>query len=470
MIEFVNVSKAYGDNVGLSDVNIKIEEGEFVFLVGPSGAGKSTFIKLLLKEIEPDDGQIYFRGKDLTKMPARLIPSLRRNLGVVFQDFRLLPKKTVYENVAFAMEAVHQRRRLIKRQVPHILRLVGISEQAARYPHELSGGEAQRVAIARAIVNNPKVLIADEPTGNLDPEKSWEIMNLLEQINLRGTTVVMVTHEKDIVDRMGKRVIQIDDGEVVRDDQEGFYIKPQYIDDSDWMDDEASADIFSYDIDNSSYDMDDMDDTNSVSEDVHSYAGDTPDDLLSDDLLSDDLLQENYIAEAEDSGDADMLLDDENYPAWYEAESNSDTDYRAESEKLEDAYAAAFDDAKAEYESASDIIFEKTSTMTSEFDDNMNSTDASNIADTVDTADTADVSDAADTVDTAGTADASDAADTVNTAGTTDVSDTADNASAAVSEKYITTDIGLGDGTANIDSSKNQVKKRKFTKKKGDRK
>lgn len=225
MIEFRNVTKSYGDNIGLSDINITIDDGEFVFLVGPSGAGKSTFIKLILKEIDPDQGHIFFDGRDITRLSKRLIPALRRDLGIVFQDFRLLPKKTVYENVAFAMEAVHQRKRLIYKQVPHILKLVGISEQAERYPHELSGGEAQRVAIARAIVNNPKVLIADEPTGNLDPEKSWEIMNLLEQINLRGTTVVMVTHAKDIVDRMGKRVIQINEGSIVRDDAAGFYIQ-----------------------------------------------------------------------------------------------------------------------------------------------------------------------------------------------------------------------------------------------------
>lgn len=225
MIQLKKVTKQYGDNFGLSDVNIKINDGEFVFLVGPSGAGKSTFIKLILKEIEPDEGSIYFDDMEVTSMSNRLVPMYRRNIGIVFQDFRLLQKKTVYENVAFAMEAVHQKRKLIKKQVPHILKLVGISEKADRYPHELSGGEQQRVAIARAIVNNPKVLIADEPTGNLDPEKSWEIMNLLNQINMRGTTIVMVTHEKDIVDRMGKRVIQIEAGKVVRDDQSGSYIE-----------------------------------------------------------------------------------------------------------------------------------------------------------------------------------------------------------------------------------------------------
>ena len=227
MILLENVSKQYGDNIGLYDASIRIDDGEFVFLVGPSGSGKSTFIKLILKEIEPDEGNIFMNGYDVRALSNRMVPEYRRNIGIVFQDFRLLPRKTVYENVAFAMEAVHQKRRLIKKQVPHILNLVGISEKADRYPTELSGGEAQRVAIARAVVNNPKVLIADEPTGNLDPEKSWELMNLLNQINLRGTTVVMVTHAREIVDRMNKRVIQIENGRIVRDDEAGNYIDNQ---------------------------------------------------------------------------------------------------------------------------------------------------------------------------------------------------------------------------------------------------
>lgn len=222
-----NVSKKYGDNIGLYDASIRINDGEFVFLVGPSGSGKSTFIKLILKEIEPDEGNIFMNGYDVGALSNRTVPKYRRDIGIVFQDFRLLPKKTVYENVAFAMEAVHQKRKLIKKQVPHILNLVGISEKADKYPNELSGGEAQRVAIARAMVNNPKVLIADEPTGNLDPEKSWEIMNLLNQINLRGTTIVMVTHAREIVDRMNKRVIQIENGRIVRDDESGNYIDDQ---------------------------------------------------------------------------------------------------------------------------------------------------------------------------------------------------------------------------------------------------
>ena len=224
MIQFSNVTKIFpeGGN-GLSEIDININDGEFLFLVGPSGAGKTTFIRLLLRELEPDSGTIVFKGEEVTRLPKRKIPYYRRKIGVVFQDFRLLDKMTVYENVAFAMEAVHQKKKLIRRQVPHILDLVGISEKANRYPDELSGGEAQRVAIARAIVNDPEVLIADEPTGNLDPEKSMEIMNLLNQINLRGTTVVVVTHARDIVDRMEKRVVVIENGRIVRDDPSGQY-------------------------------------------------------------------------------------------------------------------------------------------------------------------------------------------------------------------------------------------------------
>ena len=217
MIVLDNVTKLYNTNVGLENASVTIDKGDFVFLVGPSGAGKSTFIKLLLKEIEADSGSIKINGKEVTTLSNREIPKLRRGIGIVFQDFRLLPKKTVYENVAFAMEIIHTTQRSIKRQVPKVLSLVGISEKADRYPNELSAGEQQRVAIARAIVNNPTVLIADEPTGNLDPVTAWEIMKLLEQINMRGTTIVMVTHAKDIVDRMGKRVIAIEKGHIVRD-------------------------------------------------------------------------------------------------------------------------------------------------------------------------------------------------------------------------------------------------------------
>jgi cell division transport system ATP-binding protein len=223
MIAFDNVTKSYGTNIGIQDVSIKINKGDFAFLVGPSGAGKSTFIKLILKEIDADRGSIKFNGLEITGLSNREIPKLRRDTGIVFQDFRLLPKKTVFENVAFAMEIIHMSPRSVRRQVPAVLSLVGISSKAGKYPHELSAGEQQRVAIARAIVNNPTVLIADEPTGNLDPETAWEIMRLLEQINVRGTTVLMVTHAKDIVDKMGKRVIAIDKGRVIRDDASGAY-------------------------------------------------------------------------------------------------------------------------------------------------------------------------------------------------------------------------------------------------------
>ncbi len=217
MIVLDNVTKVYDSNVGLENASVTIDKGDFVFLVGPSGAGKSTFIKLLLKEIEADSGSIVVNDQEVTTLSNRGIPKLRRGIGIVFQDFRLLPKKTVFENVAFAMEIIHMSQRSIKRQVPKVLSLVGISEKADRYPNELSAGEQQRVAIARAIVNNPPVLIADEPTGNLDPVTAWDIMQLLEQINMRGTTIVMVTHAKDIVDKMGKRVIAIEKGHIVRD-------------------------------------------------------------------------------------------------------------------------------------------------------------------------------------------------------------------------------------------------------------
>ena len=218
MIEFKHVTKMYKSNRALEDVSVKINKGEFVFLVGPSGAGKSTFIKLILKEIDATSGSIIVRDKEVTKLSARQIPKYRRGIGMVFQDFRLLPKKTVYENVAFAMEVIHQPKRVIKKNVPQVLSMMGIEDKARKYPDELSAGEQQRVAIARAIINRPRLLIADEPTGNLDPDTAWEIMQLLDHINSRGTTVVMVTHAKDIVDKMGKRVIAIENGHIVRDE------------------------------------------------------------------------------------------------------------------------------------------------------------------------------------------------------------------------------------------------------------
>ncbi len=224
MITFENVTKTYNSNIGLENANVHIDKGDFVFLVGPSGAGKSTFIKLILKEINADSGTIMVGDKEVTALSNREIPELRRGIGIVFQDFRLLPKKTVYENVAFAMEVIHKSKRQIRKRVPQVLSLVGISDKADKYPDELSAGEQQRVAIARAIINNPSLLIADEPTGNLDPDTATEIMDLLNQINITGTTIVMVTHAKDIVDRMQKRVIAIEKGHIVRDEfgQYGF--------------------------------------------------------------------------------------------------------------------------------------------------------------------------------------------------------------------------------------------------------
>lgn len=223
MIEFKNVSKVYDTGTeAVHNANFKIDKGEFVFLVGTSGSGKSTLIKLILKEEEPTRGNIIINGKDTTYLKPKRVPFLRRSMGVVFQDFRLLPDKTVYENVAFAMYIVKATPRHIRRQVPMVLSLVGLSAKAKMYPNELSGGEQQRVALARALVNNPSMIIADEPTGNLDPDTAWEIMNLLNDINLRGTTVVMATHAKNIVDTMRKRVIHIDKGNIISDRKGGY--------------------------------------------------------------------------------------------------------------------------------------------------------------------------------------------------------------------------------------------------------
>ena len=224
MIEFKNVSKLYNNNVkALVDVNIKIENGEFVFLVGPSGAGKSTFIKMLIKEVDPTNGKIIVNGTDLSAVKRAQVPYYRRKIGMVFQDFRLIPTLNVYENVAFAMRVVEASQREIRRRVPMVLSLVGLSHKYKMFPNELSGGEQQRVSLARAIVNNPSVLIADEPTGNLDPETSTEIMNLLDDIYRSGTTILMATHAKDIVDTMKKRVIAIEKGTIARDIMKGRY-------------------------------------------------------------------------------------------------------------------------------------------------------------------------------------------------------------------------------------------------------
>jgi len=225
MIEFRNVTKIYSTGVtAVDNTSLEIEKGEFVFIVGSSGCGKSTLMKMLMKEVEPTEGQILVNGIDITRITKRRIPNLRRSMGIVFQDFRLLPDKTVYENVAYAMRVIEANPRIIKKQVQNVLSLVGLLQKANDYPDQLSGGEQQRVAVARAIVNNPSVLIADEPTGNLDPDTAWEIMSLLNDINRRGTTVVVATHAKDIVDKMQKRVIAIEKGNVYSDIRKGVYI------------------------------------------------------------------------------------------------------------------------------------------------------------------------------------------------------------------------------------------------------
>jgi cell division transport system ATP-binding protein len=224
MIRFENVTKAYkGDVVALRDVSLEIAKGEFVFLVGPSGSGKSTFLRLLLRDEASTNGRILVAGRDIGRLASWKVPQLRRNIGCVFQDYKLLPNKTVYENVAFALEVIGRPRSIVSSQVPQILDLVGLAKKADNFPSELSGGEQQRVSIARAFVNRPLILLADEPTGNLDPATTVGIMRLLDRINRTGTTVVMATHDQRIVDAMRRRVLELDHGSLVRDQARGVY-------------------------------------------------------------------------------------------------------------------------------------------------------------------------------------------------------------------------------------------------------
>ncbi|MEI7746999.1 MAG: cell division ATP-binding protein FtsE [Actinomycetota bacterium] len=224
MIRFNDVSKTYPNGtVALRDVSLEVDKGEFVFLVGSSGSGKSTFLKLLMREELPDRGNIIEAGRDIAKLPRWKVPYLRRNIGCVFQDFRLLPNKSVFENVAFALEVIGRPQKVVDAQVPQVLDLVGLTDKSKNLPSELSGGEQQRVAVARAFVNRPLILLADEPTGNLDPSNSEGIMALLERINRTGTTVLMATHDKALVDRMRRRVIELDHGSLIRDQVRGVY-------------------------------------------------------------------------------------------------------------------------------------------------------------------------------------------------------------------------------------------------------
>ncbi|BAC14449.1 cell-division ATP-binding protein [Oceanobacillus iheyensis HTE831] len=224
MILMQDIYKTYKNGVtALNGININIDQGEFVYIVGPSGAGKSTFIKLMYREEKPSKGKIIIGEKDLSDLKEKHVPFLRRDIGVIFQDFKLLPKLTAYENVAFALEVIEESPKVIRKQVMEVLEMVGLKNKARMIPTELSGGEQQRVSIARAIVNKPRIVIADEPTGNLDPETSWEIMELFEEINARGTTIIMATHSKEIVDRKKKRVIAFEDGVIARDEQRGEY-------------------------------------------------------------------------------------------------------------------------------------------------------------------------------------------------------------------------------------------------------
>jgi cell division transport system ATP-binding protein len=224
VVEFRDVTKVYaGGSVGLERASMKIGRGEFVFLVGPTGCGKSTCIRLLMKELEPTQGEIDIAGKTLGEVPRSRVPYLRRNIGTVFQDYKLLPNRTVYDNVAYSLQVIGETRQEIRRKVPDILRLVGLSTKLHNYPDELSGGEQQRVSIARAFVNHPPLLLADEPTGNLDPETSIGIMQLIYRINRTGTTVVVATHDKEMVDKMRRRVVELREGRIVRDEQSGLY-------------------------------------------------------------------------------------------------------------------------------------------------------------------------------------------------------------------------------------------------------
>lgn len=291
MIEFKNVTKIYGSNKtkALSKVNIKIDKGEFVFIVGASGSGKSTFLKLIMHEEKPTEGEIIVNGYSSSKMKRREVPYYRRTMGIVFQDFRLIPKMSVFDNVAFAMRVIGAREKEIRKRVPYILGLVGLAQKARSMPNELSGGEQQRVALARALVNNPKMIIADEPTGNVDPEMSHEIVELLTKINNRGTTVVMVTHEHELVRQFQRRVIVIKQGEVLSDTPDPS--NAQFED----MEPEKTYDMFFYE------------ENTSISKDM--LTGDSED--MSDEAIDDQYMPKQYIGSVNAGAIDEMIMSDD---------------------------------------------------------------------------------------------------------------------------------------------------------------
>lgn len=306
MIEFHNVSKVYNNGTeALHNINLSVDKGEFVFIVGSSGAGKSTFLKLVMCEERPNSGQIIVDGVDVTRLPKRKIPYIRRKMGIVFQDFRLIDHMTVYDNVAFAMRVVGASARSIRKRVPYILSLVGLQHKAKHYPTELSGGERQRVGLARALVNNPSMIIADEPTGNIDPALSFEIVDLLNEINRRGTTVLMVTHEHSLVKHFHKRIIQIHSGEIVADTAEmtDTYAPPeQYT---------SAEEAVENDDDYAEYDNQEVYEPEEAGEEYVPQVPDDYEDQMPEDY--DAFVSEPYVDDLEDADDIarEVLLDQE---------------------------------------------------------------------------------------------------------------------------------------------------------------
>ena len=304
MIEFRNISKVYNNGTeALHNINLKVEKGEFVFIVGSSGAGKSTFLKLITCEEKPNEGQIIVDGIEITALPKRKIPYFRRKMGMVFQDFRLIDHMTVYDNVAFAMRVVGASGRVIKKRVPYILSLVGLQHKAKQHPTELSGGERQRVGLARALVNNPSIIIADEPTGNIDPALSFEIVDLLSEINRRGTTILMVTHEHSLVKHFHKRIIQIHSGQIVADTA----VALEATEAEETIEDEVNEDIVA-----------------------------VPNEEIAEDITSEDLISDDYDVENEDSDEFEAEYDESSSVESIEIEDNGFEDIESGDDTFEE--------------------------------------------------------------------------------------------------------------------------------------